>query len=657
MTISRRTFNGLFLATTGASVLPLPAWSDPETSFAHPGMLHNAADLARMRQAVASRSQPIYAGFEIMQKHPGSSASYKSAGASAEIGRNPNVRFQYFDQDANAAYQCALMWCITGDKAFASTAIGILNDWSATLKKITGLDAILCASLGGFKMVNAAELLRHTASGWSTADADRAGRMLKEVFLPVIITFAAFANGNWDTAAIKLMLAIGIYTDDRPLVDRAINYYLHGCGDGRLEHYLYTNGQCQESGRDQQHTQLGIAHMGDACEMAWHQGLDLYAAVDNRLLLGFEYTAKYLLGGDVPFVPDIDQTGKYRHAVNSERSALRSVYEQIFNHYTLRRGIAAPFTERAAEKLRPEGAPFQADATGYGTLLYTRPAGPEKADPTLRTQTVVHAAATDEGVILTFVAPTSGVPVTIERADTVQGPWKPLARNLATTTYTDRSGESGRAYVYRAIVSEGSASLPVSLMRGLPQGWQPRNPGRLDAKASFDGATYRLTAGGAQSATTGGPVFSVEHPIQSSATLTARLYPLVASSFAGLGLILNGSTSEALLHVSPKSGPPEHPAWTASLLTRGTGNAAETVGDVPLGAPTMVNGRLTAALWLRLQTTTTGTHASISTDGANWQDIATMKTPAGSLSMGLFAYSGIERITTEVLFDHVILTA
>jgi len=49
------------------------------------------------------------------------------------------------------------------------------------------------------------------------------------------------------------------------------------------------------------HTQLGLAHRGDACEIAWNQGLDLYRYADNRLRRGFEYTARYNLGEDVPF--------------------------------------------------------------------------------------------------------------------------------------------------------------------------------------------------------------------------------------------------------------------------------------------------------------------------------------------------------------------
>ena len=58
-------------------------------------------------------------------------------------------------------------------------------------------------------------------------------------------------------------------------------------------------------------TQLGLGQLAEACEIGWHQGLDMYGADDNRLLAGFEYTAKYLLGNDVPFEPYTDTTGKY----------------------------------------------------------------------------------------------------------------------------------------------------------------------------------------------------------------------------------------------------------------------------------------------------------------------------------------------------------
>jgi len=57
--------------------------------------------------------------------------------------------------------------------------------------------------------------------------------------------------------------------------------------------------------------------------------------IDDRLLKGFEYTAKYNLGEDVPFTETVDRTGKYHHTRISDkgRGRLRAVYEQVYNHY------------------------------------------------------------------------------------------------------------------------------------------------------------------------------------------------------------------------------------------------------------------------------------------------------------------------------------
>ena len=54
-------------------------------------------------------------------------------------------------------------------------------------------------------------------------------------------------------------------------------------------------------------------------------------------------------------------------------SELLPIYEMVLNHYQNRRGIEAPFTRRAAEKIRPEGAAAGPDHAGFGTLLFNRP--------------------------------------------------------------------------------------------------------------------------------------------------------------------------------------------------------------------------------------------------------------------------------------------
>ena len=308
-------------------------------AFNHPGLLHSQSDLERMRYLVEQEVDPIKSGFDVFKADSASRLDYRMRGPGETISRAPNIMFREFDSDANASYQLALMWAINGDKAYAEKAIAIINAWSSSLERVSGRDGVLMGGLGPFKMVNAAEILRYTDSGWSDHDIKQCERMFLKAVYPTIKDFAPFANGNWEIVAIQTVMAIGVFCDDVEIFERGLQYYIDGAGDGRLSHYVINDtGQCQESGRDQQHTQLGLALLAACCEVAWQQGLDLYGYDDNLILKGFEYTAKYNLGEDVPFTETLDRTGKYHHKNISEkgRGRLRAIYEMVYNHYVKR---------------------------------------------------------------------------------------------------------------------------------------------------------------------------------------------------------------------------------------------------------------------------------------------------------------------------------
>lgn len=347
--------------------------------FVHPGLLHTLPELARIKEMVAKNIEPWKSGFIVFKESPYSSAQWVAhpavhversllAGAGKNIGD--------LEKDACAAYQNALMWAITGDETHAKKAVEILNAWSGTLKIFDGTDVELGAGLCGFKMTNAAELMR-TYPGWSPVDIKRCQDMFMKIFYPPLQYFALWAHGNWDLACMKEMMAIGVFCDNHALFDRAVDFYYKGPGNGSLLHYIINdNGQVQESGRDQQHTQLGIGHLSEMCEIGWNQGMDMYSAYDNRLLKGFEYTAKYNLGEDVAFTPYTDISGRFPADKISAggRGRLRSIYEMVYNHFRYRTKLPAgdyKYTQKAAEKLRPEGAGFNADNPGYGTLLFS----------------------------------------------------------------------------------------------------------------------------------------------------------------------------------------------------------------------------------------------------------------------------------------------
>jgi hypothetical protein len=345
--------------------------------FVHPGLLHTRTDLERMRTMVAQGVEPWKSGFEKLKAHPSSSAEwpacpFEHVERSLLTGRG--LGKDQLERDCNAAYQNALMWCITGDEAHAKKAVEILDAWTATLKVLDGTDVELAAGLCGFKLANAAELMRATYPAWTPAEIERCQHMLHDVFYPPIQDFALWAHGNWDLACMKGMMAIGVFCDDHALFNRAVDFFFHGEGNGALLHYVVNEtGQVQESGRDQQHTQLGVGQLCEMCEIGWSQELDMYGTADNRLLKGFEYVARYDLGEDVPFAPYTDTSGRFpaeRISANG-RGNLRAIFEMALNHYAGRKGLAAPWTRKAAEKLRPEGQGFGADHPGFGTLLFT----------------------------------------------------------------------------------------------------------------------------------------------------------------------------------------------------------------------------------------------------------------------------------------------
>ena len=112
--------------------------------------------------------------------------------------------------------------------------------------------------------------------------------------------------------------------------------------------------------------------MATVCEIAWNQGDDLYGALNNRLLKGFEYVAKYNLGNDdMPFTVWKDITGKYSNWTkisDISRGRFIPVYEMVYNHYVRIKGLSMPYTKQVIDKIRPEG--YDRDQPAFGTLLF-----------------------------------------------------------------------------------------------------------------------------------------------------------------------------------------------------------------------------------------------------------------------------------------------
>lgn len=642
-----------------------------KTAFAHPGILHSLSDMERMREAVKNKKEPVYAGYKEFMQNPASQFTYAMQGPMKMVGRNPTVGQAAYDNDANAAHQNAVMWAITGDQRYADKSIEIINAWSRKLTSVTGRDAVLMAGLGPFKMVNAAEIIRYTAAGWKENDIIQAERHFREVIYPVLKDFAPFANGNWDAAAIKTVMAIGVFCNDREMFERAVRYYTNGRGNGRLSHYVINeSGQIQESGRDQPHSQLGIGMLAESCAIAWNQGIDLYAYDGNRLLKGFEYTAKYNLGNDdMPFTEWLDRTGKYHHTAISQkgRGQLRAVYEQVYNHYVITRGLSAPYVQQAAEKLRPEGPGRPgADHPGYGTLYFSLPGKVQDGKPAAPAGLV--AAGVDGKVDLSWVAAIGASQYTAKRATAPAGPFAVLAAGITGNRFTDAKVKKGQLYYYTVTASnaqgESADAFPQPAMAGLPAPWAQADIGQVPPGSTlYDGESFTISANGMGVEDKADDFHYTYVPLKGNGSLTLRLTPQPGSQFSRMGLVIRQGLAQdapeaALLLYPGQSGEVEAPDWHTRLMVRTVAGAPATLqhAGAVLTAPAVTYGRLTGYCWLRLQREGRRCTGYVSYDGEKWTPAGSVDIDLGETGMlGIAVGSGMANSTT-VVFDHVSLS-
>lgn len=365
-----------------------------------PRLLHTAAQLRSVRAQVLAGLQPWTAGRDRLVGNSHSRATWAPRPLGTVVRGGDGQNYAQFYNDIHAAYQNALRWHVSGDDAHAAAAAGILNAWSGTLTAVNGnADRFLAAGIYGHQFAVASDLLR----SYSGFDLARAQAMLLSVFYPMNDDFLKRHNGahilnywaNWDLCNMNSILAIGILCDRADLVDQAVSYFMVGGGNGSIKNavpIIHPDGtaQWQESGRDQGHTMMGMGQMGAFCEMAWNQGIDLYGYDDSRFLKAAEYVAKYNLGNEVPFQTYhwyTGTSGAYReHTVISDvsRGQARPVWELIYNHYVIRRGLPAPHVAQFAAQVRPEGGggdygPDSGgfDQLGFGTLAFSHvPATP-----------------------------------------------------------------------------------------------------------------------------------------------------------------------------------------------------------------------------------------------------------------------------------------
>ncbi|MCB4807953.1 alginate lyase family protein [Tamlana sp. 62-3] len=437
--------------------------------FVHPGLSHKLSDLDRMKHQVEAKIEPWYSSYQDMCAKNTASYDYVVQGNTSlhEVYRDaPRTNKNIFEADSRAAYYNALRWYIEGDTRFAEKAIECMNAWTGlTYVQHNGTTALSSNMI--IIMLEAAELIKNTYSGWSESEIQAFKDMLvypgySDTTIPPnestegtwywrAYKFDPVRAGNQELCAIRTTMALGIFLDNEKMYDRAKRYitkfpgriddipfptgpHVRGSeidrneyrisynitvgtterdfyGNGALTNYVYENGQCQESSRDQGHTSFGLGLLCSIGEISWNQGYDLWGNTDSRILLGLEYSLKY----NVSFVQSYpDQTTPWEPTVSSgefvqrDDATLRThglaicpfidtdvtrltrgtfywedTWELPIAHY-VGRGLKTPddlkWTIRARDYSIEENGRYETGPTGgayvgYGGLSFRRPDG------------------------------------------------------------------------------------------------------------------------------------------------------------------------------------------------------------------------------------------------------------------------------------------
>jgi len=468
------------LAGDRVFMVNMAASSTAYAPFVHPGVLHTQADFTRMATKVTAGAAPWITDYNILTSSPFAQTSWPAYSVTYIVRGPSGNNYTRSQEDAQAIYELALRWKISGNTTYADHAVQIANVWS-NLQGVTGdTNAALAGGICGYLFASAGEILS-TYSGWADADKQAYKDMMMRVFYPSNFDFlwrhfdTFWRTGgnthyrlNWDADNVASMAAIGILCDNKAVYQQAVDYFKNGPGNGRVERaawYIHPDGtaQTEESGRDQAHNQGGWYSLALLCQMAWNQGDDLFSYDNNRVLRAFEYNAKYNLGNDVSWVYHRNSDISYTETLSGASRGLSQyyAYELVYNHYANVAGIAAPYCKLAMQATRPEPRPdpnihpSQVDWLGLGSLTFARDAITTSAAPS-----GLVGQWSKNQVILTWWGSATATSYQIQRATSASGPYTVLGTvTEPNLNFTDTNVTNGASYYYKVTANTPAGNL------------------------------------------------------------------------------------------------------------------------------------------------------------------------------------------------------
>ncbi|GAA3962400.1 cellulose binding domain-containing protein [Mucilaginibacter dorajii] len=325
-------------------------------TFVQPGVPFTRADLDQLKGNITK--EPWLTGYNSLKGDSHSQLAYAMKGPFATVTRAPNLNNPAWLDDMIAIHNLAFMYVFTGDSTYARKATNMLDSWAVINTTWGGGENMLDIGDRVAYFVAGADILRSTFPGWTAANDTHVNNYFRNVLFPT--SWSPYPTRDANKGALQCAIAIGIsaYLKDPVLWQQAVEVYRMDAGGG-LRNSL-PNGEVGDSGRDD-HWFEQIQALGWSAEVAWKQGVDLFAEFDNRLLKIGELYSQYSQSpaGTLSFIP----YGAYASYWTNWGIPPGYVHRHPFNNiikgaYALRKGIPTPYTEQIRALAGEDGFSF-----------------------------------------------------------------------------------------------------------------------------------------------------------------------------------------------------------------------------------------------------------------------------------------------------------
>ncbi len=241
------------------------------------------------------------------------------------------------------------------------------------------------------------------------------------------------------------------------------------------------------------------------------------------------------------------------------------------------------------------------------------------------------ATSADSAVRLTWDAVAAATGYSVKRGDADGGPYATIASNVTTTSFDDSAVSNGSTYYYVVVAQSGagvsgnSNQASATPAAGPVVAWTSTDVGTVNiaGRSSIAGEVFTVAGSGADIWDSNIGFHYVYRALPGDGSITARVTSLqYTDSWAKVGLMIRDTLA------------PEAP-FAGLYLTPGNGVALQWRGAAGWSCNTWSTSGY-APTWLRLERAGNTFSASVSDDGANWRQFASV-----SVALGANVYVGL----------------